>query len=437
MSNSPGVIFTMKFIYKWKIGGYDYLKYMSRPEAFQKLKHEHDEEFKDYMQYMSNSEKSDGIFDMTKDKLSEKEIDEYRVLEAESQKQGCPKYIGVTSFDNDFLKENGIITPFGLDTKKLKEIARSSISEMIQKSDKLDNDNVYWTAAIHTNTDNVHIHYAILEKERRVERKNDTIEVEAFDTLKSKVANKIIGPEHIKKLTELSRKCLLPSFNDTLKNEKSLIQLLDKLPENKKLWYYNRKEFEPYQDEVKKCVQKIILSNPKLEESYKQYVTMLDQYTEKCKRLYGDGNRHLYLNFKKNKLDDFYSRTGNAILRELKNIEEKYNSPTDSKSVLSEKETAFFKALETTEIPKTNNPSIEKSAQTQTKRQIRLKPQINKSEFIKRKSQLLAATYSLKKLVNQIDGHLDQLKREFDYEEELELAQEQYEIQMQIEYERS
>ena len=57
---------------------------------------------------------------------------------------------------------------------------------------------MYWTAAIHTNTDNVHIHYAILEKERRVERENDTIEVEAFDALKSKVANKIIGPEHIK-----------------------------------------------------------------------------------------------------------------------------------------------------------------------------------------------------------------------------------------------
>ncbi len=345
MSNSPGVVFTIKFIYQWKVGGFDYLKYMSRPEAFHKLKHEHDEEFKDYMQYMSNSEKSDGIFDMSKDLLSENEIDQYRLLEKESQKQGCPKYIGITSFDNDFLKENGIITPFGLDTKKLKEIARSSISEMIQKSDKLDNDNVYWTAANHTNTDNVHIHYAILEKERRVERKNDTIEVEAFDALKSKVANKIVGQEQIKKLTDLSRNCLLPGFNDILKNEKCFVELLDKLPENKKLWYYNRKEFTPYQDDVKKSVQKIVLSNPELQNNFKQYVNMLDEYTEKCRKLYGDGNRHLYLNFKQNKLDDFYSSAGNSILRELKNLDENFISLPVSKCVLSEKAQASSNVL--------------------------------------------------------------------------------------------
>ncbi len=549
MSNSPGVVFTMKFIYQWKVGGFDYLKYMSRPEAFQKLKHEHDEEFKDYMQYMSNSEKSDGIIDMNKDLLSENEIDQYRLLETESQKQGCPKYIGITSFDNDFLKENGILTPFGLDTKKLKEIARSSISEMIQKSDKLDNDNVYWTAAIHTNTDNVHIHYAILEKERRIERKNDTIEVEAFDALKSKVANKIIGPEQIKKLSDLSRNCLLPGFNDTLRQEKSFVHLLDKLPENKKLWYYNRKEFEPYQVNVKKCVQKIIESKTELQENFNQYVKMIDEYTEKCKELYGDGNRHLYLTFKENKLDDFYSRAGNAILRELKNLDEKFHSPSKSKSVLSEKEIEFFKALETTENTKTNNPSVNNNVFAQylhgkfflsegdhqnipealacfkkaaennnqfaqytlgkiylrgevvdqdktlavkyltsaadqnnqyaqyqlgkfylkdkeytdtalgieylhkaadqdnvpAKKQlerlynpnVKTKVQYDKNEYAKRKSQLLAATCVLRRLVNQIDGHLNQLKREFDYEEKQKLAEEQYELQFQDEYERS
>lgn len=438
MSNSPGVVFTMKFIYQWKVGGFDYLKYMSRPEAFQKLKHEHDEEFKDYMQYMSNSEKSDGIFDMNKDLLSEEEVDEYRKLEAESQNQGCPKYIGITSFDNDFLKENGIITPFGLDSEKLKDIARCSISEMIYKSRKLDNDNVYWTAAIHTNTDNVHIHYAILERERLVERKNDTIEVEAFDALKSKVANKIIGQEQIKKLTELSRNCLLSGFNDTLKNEKTFIHLLDKLPENKKLWYYNRKEFKPYQDDVKKCVNQIVSSTPELQKNFNQYVTMIDSCSVKYKELYGDGNRHLYLKFKENKLEDFYSRAGNSILRELKNLDESVTSPSASKSVPSEKETDFSKVLETSETSESNKPSVNNTVKAlSTNKKIIVKPQYNKYEFVQRKSQLLAATCVLRRLVNQIDGHINQLKREFDYEEDLRITQEQYDVQFQTEYERS
>ncbi len=68
---------------------------------------------------------------------------------------------------------------------------------------------------------------------------------------------------------------------------------------------------------------------------------------------------------------------------------------------------------------------------------IRNKFQYDKNEYAKRKSQLLAATCVLRRLVNQIDGHLNQLKREFDYEEEQILAEEQYELQFQEEYERS
>ena len=69
---------------------------------------------------------------------------------------------------------------------------------MISTSNKLDNDNVYWTGAIHTNTDNIHIHFSICEYERRedrckVYRDKDCIEVKAFDKLKSKIVNRVLG----------------------------------------------------------------------------------------------------------------------------------------------------------------------------------------------------------------------------------------------------
>jgi len=347
MAGCPGVVFAMKFIYKWKIGGYDYLKYMNRPEAFKLIKHQHEDEYKDFYKYMGNDEKSDGIFDIQNDLLCEEQIDKYRLLEKESQHQGCPKYIGVTSFDNDFLKENCILTPMGLNTKKLKEIARSSICEMISTSKKLDEKNVYWTAAIHTNTDNVHIHYSILEKKRLVDRKNDTIEVKAFDDLKSKVANKIVGSEQIIQLTKLTREVLLPNFKNEIKPEQNqFMELLNALPKKQELWYYNRKEFKPYKLQVKKCVDSIINSSHQLKESFDNFEKNLDNYSSKLKRLYGEGERHLYQNFKANKLDDFYSRAGNSLLTEMKNFSKEEFENFD---ILSEKEIEFVGVLEPTE----------------------------------------------------------------------------------------
>ena len=49
----PAVVFVLGFAYNWKTGGYDYLEYMSRPEAFEKTKHLSDE-YKDFIDYMSN-----------------------------------------------------------------------------------------------------------------------------------------------------------------------------------------------------------------------------------------------------------------------------------------------------------------------------------------------------------------------------------------------
>lgn len=45
--------------------------------------------------------------------------------------------------------------------------------------------------------------------------------------------------------------------------------------------------------------------------------------------------------------------------------------------------------------------------------------------------------YTLQKIVHQLEGHIEKLKSEFNYEEDLKLAQEQHELEMQIEYERS
>lgn len=324
--NSPAVVFSLGFEYNWKIGGYDFLEYMSRPEAFDKTKHLKDE-YKDFIDYMSNSEKSDGLFSNDKNILTSDDKEYFRNLEHKSQLEGCPKYFGVISFDNNFLKKYGLMNEAEqIDIQKLKNLGRNAINEMIEKSQKLVTSNVYWNAAIHTNTDNIHIHYSICEYHRLEDRQKtcrtkDLIEVEAFDSLKSKVVNKIVGSQQAQEINELVRQQILPEFKTGLANElHQLIEFKNSLPESVGL-QYNRRSFEPYRTRLDNLTRTVISNSPNLRILYNRLENRLDEQSKVYKELYGDGKRHLYENFKKNRIDDFYSRAGNIILNELKNLQ--------------------------------------------------------------------------------------------------------------------
>lgn len=299
---------------------------MNRPEAFDKTKHLNDE-YKDFIDYMSNSEKSDGLFSSDKNILNNDDKEKFRQLEAQSQKEGCPKYFGVISFDNSFLKKYDLMNEKEqINVDKLKKIGRTAINEMIDKSDKLVANNVYWNAAIHTNTDNIHIHYSICEYHRLEDRKKtcrtkDLIEVEALDSLKSKVINKVVGSQQAQEINELVRQQILPEFKTSLADElHQLIEFKNSLPSNVGL-QYNRRSFEPYRKSLDKLTNTIISNSPTLRILYKRFEKQLDEQSEVYKELYGDGKRHLYENFSKNRKEDFYARAGNIILNELKNLQ--------------------------------------------------------------------------------------------------------------------
>lgn len=303
--STPAVVFSLGFTYDWAIGGYDFLEYMDRPEAFDKTRHLNDE-YKDFIDYMSNSEKSDGLFNAQSDLLTESDKEKYRQLETVSRDAGCPKYYGVVSFDNNFLIENGLMTSDGkLDVHGIKELGREGINAMISTSYKLDNDNVYWTGAIHTNTDNIHIHFSICEYERRedrckVYRDKDCIEVKAFDKLKSKIVNRVLGSDYSRQLTELERESIKPALSSGYGGcAEQLIRLADKLP-SEGGWQYGRPKMKAYRDDIDKTVDAVIASDQKLSGLWKQYNEMLDSRTEYLRKIYGEGERHLYATFKPN-----------------------------------------------------------------------------------------------------------------------------------------
>ena len=348
---TPGVIFNNHFIYDWHIGTGDYSDYAQRDEAVtreenilpdydsysvlndpkilddqSKSIHESLKSEYDYFNYMRNEEKSDGLFDATRDKLTTDEINQFREYEKISKKEGCPKYIGIASFDNEFLRENNLIIGDQINIPAIKNAARKGMNALINKSDKLVASNCYWTAAIHTNTDNVHIHYQLLEYHRlenrcKTRKDKDMIERSAMESLISVMATSLNANDLTKNLTEYERNILMKQVKYNFSNSLAKIEeLTEKLPNNRG-WQYNRLD-KSTQNQIDNCIRSIISENAELTQQYKNYLTKIEAVQNNSKRRYGEGSH--YTDYKETRLhgkDGFYSRVGNSFLKICKDYQ--------------------------------------------------------------------------------------------------------------------
>lgn len=349
---TPAVVFINAFVEpedkRWIIGDRDLTSYMERKMAFinkiekenKKKNNDVNNNTYDLLTYMSREsafiskavnitdEKDYGNFNATIDKFSEDDCNDFRKHERQTKQNGSPKYYGWGSFDNNFLIENGLMDIYGhLDYKRLRSYIRKSMNALITTSKKLDNDNVYWAASVHLNTDNVHLHFSLLEYEMREDRRNtchdkNLLELEAFDKFKTTMVNSIMKDNKMfKQLTSFQREYLLPSVKETFpKGTVDLLgELASKLPTDKQ-WQYNRPKMKKYQPLIDDCVMSLIKNNPTAFDNYNKYLIKLDEAVEKLKHIYGTGKeeRRLYDKFKINHLNEFRQRSGNALLNFLK-----------------------------------------------------------------------------------------------------------------------
>ena len=378
---TPGIFHKCKFVYKWRISGdggkkiFDFLDYMLRPEAFEPSKHADEMEYV-YSEFIPNEksqaqdikkERSYGAFTSTKDNLTAADLDKIRQQERASRSEGCPKYAGVISFDNAYLRKNDFIVGNMLDRQALVDAARKGINAMIDKSQKLDASNCYWVGAIHVNTGNVHIHYQLVEyhrlEDRRITYKNrgqDKVEQAALDELKRVMTHCIDKSIAAQELTRFQRDVLAPSIKSEFAGSIQKINaLIDKLPNDLKnsgnQWWY-AKQSEPIKNEIQSCIRSVISENPTLSIMFDTYLHKLDEIQATLfRKRYGQNSK--WANYKENELygenkngkDGFYSRVGNSFLnicREYYMTKDKniqiYNNIPEPKTYLSEKESEGF-----------------------------------------------------------------------------------------------
>lgn len=158
------------------------------------------------MDYMGDDEKQGSLFTIEADQLEENMKQKLKDAFTKAEKNGSPLWQDVISFDNAWLEKQGtFISKTGeLDEAKIRNVIREAMNVMLEEEQMKDTS--VWSAAIHYNTNNIHIHIATVEpipsrEKKRILNKETNQWEEQYrakrkqgtqDKMKSKVANMIL-----------------------------------------------------------------------------------------------------------------------------------------------------------------------------------------------------------------------------------------------------
>lgn len=319
---SPGVVIVSKFVTSSKDAFKNYVNYIDREEAKSNNKQVNEKMFSMYQDYMGDAEKTSSLFTNHIDSLSKSESKQIKKLFEEAQKNKSIMWQDVISFDSNWLEKQGIINQNSnmIDERKLKEATRKAVNVMLKK-EGLDKSAI-WSAAIHFNTDNIHVHVATVEPTPTRERgKRKPLSIAA---MKSSVINELLDRDSQRKLlNELVRKQIVngKKKNNTLawrnKEMKPLFMFIyNHLPEDKRHWQYNYNTLKPIRPYIDELSKKYMEKHHK--EEFDLFNKKLNEEVDQLKAAYGTGKNAEYEKYKENKINDLYTRMGNSFLKEMK-----------------------------------------------------------------------------------------------------------------------
>lgn len=339
---TPGVVLKTKFVLPSNDALQNYIEYVDREEAKSEVKL-NEKMFSLYQDYMGNPEKTSALFTEHSNRLTESDKRAVKEMFKTAHENGSIMWQDVISFHNPWLEEQGIYDAKTktVDEKKLMDVTRLAMKEM-QKREGLEKSST-WSAAIHYNTGNVHIHVATVEPyptRERGKRKPKTL-----DAMRGKVVNNLLDrKQEQKQINDLIRSNMVGSkkedstFTWRNNNLKPLfLQIYKQLPADKRQWQYSYNTIQPLKPEIDELSRRYIQQHHK--KDYEQFMKSLDKEVKVFKEAYGEGkyDKKLYENYKKNKINDLYKRMGNAFLQEMKayDKEQKKNSSHEKVKAVS------------------------------------------------------------------------------------------------------
>ncbi|MEK4566994.1 MobP2 family relaxase [Alkalihalobacillus sp. FSL R5-0424] len=320
---APGVVLKSRFTTSDSQSFQNYVDYVDREVATMKQDGAN-KMFSLYQDYMSDPDKTSSLFTKESDHLSKADKGKMKSLFEQAQSNGSVMWQDVISFNNDWLAEKGIYNPKtgSLNEQKLKDVARKSMHNMQEKEGL--SGSAVWSGAIHYNTDNIHIHLAMVEPHptrERGKRKPLTL-----DKMKSTVVNEISNRQpHQERINDMIRKHMVhgKQKNSTLKFRNrdlkdGFLQVMKQLPADKRQWQYGYSTLNPVRKQLDQLTTDYLKKyhGQDLESLHK----MLDKEVLEIKKAYGAGPKDSFRfdRYKQTKLGDLYKRMGNGFLKEMK-----------------------------------------------------------------------------------------------------------------------
>ena len=306
-----------------------YIDYIDREETHNELdlKSSNYAEYLEYMDSKNRKKEKDKttvkLFTEDKDILSDEDKEKLKDAYRIAQERGSYLWKDVFSFDNEWLEENKY---YNSETKqlnegKIREAIREAMSFRIEKENL---NEAVWTADIHYNTDNIHIHTSLVELEPS--KKKGKLKPQTLGKMKSAFVNSLVdrNEEH-DKINELMREKIVNRKKDinTFRDKemkKQFINIIKLLPEDLRQWQYaynSIDEARPLIDNLSKYY-----INNYCKEDFNELDKLLDVEVNEYKKLYGEGRegkeKGKYKDYKANELDYLYKRMGNAFLTEMR-----------------------------------------------------------------------------------------------------------------------
>ena len=318
------------------------------------------------LSYMADEKKASGLFTKDKDFVDKNSIRELKESYQQAEQHGSLQWKFVGSFDNEWLKENQILDSDGaVREQTLKKAVRVMMDRLI-KEEKFIPSQTIWAASFHHNTDNLHFHISLVEKENSrelVKRRQKKIEKtlsptgmqtrfyrdQGAESLQPKGKLKQTTLEKMKsaflnELTRASRKQILEkqtALRDTLVQElqlpqetfterKELLRILQVLPQDKKKWQYKtiRREYPLAKNRIDAYTKNYLKKFGKQEE----FQRVVKEEADFRSRLYGGSH-----DYQKNQMADLEYRLGNRLLKELQlQLQEKNRLRSVSRSLYKE-----------------------------------------------------------------------------------------------------
>ena len=323
MDIKAGVVIVTKFCKPGAKEFKEYIDYVNRDEA---IRNDNMSAFNLYQDYMDNPEKTTGLFTSERSDLSKEEKEKVKEIFKLAQKNGSLMWQNVISFDNAWLEKNGLYnseTKF-LDKETIENVTRKSMS-VLQKKEGLEN--AFWSAAIHYNTDNIHVHIAMVEPDpqRQIQTNGSGIgerrgkyKLGSITAAKSSVVNSIINNQPENQLINqiirhniIDNKKEMSIFKDSeLANQ--FLKIYSTMPDDKRLWNYKSNAITNQRTEIDK------LSDMFIEKyNHKDLLELIDAL-DKQEMKYNEAYGKPISSYKQNKLNDLHYRLGNVILKEMK-----------------------------------------------------------------------------------------------------------------------